>query len=61
MSKKSNTVFSNFNDNKKYTNHSTHNKGPFMNEFAEDIIVEVVENEIKVKPKKKKIKKNDKF
>ena len=32
--------------------------GPFMNEFGEDIITEVVQNEIKVKPKNKKVQKN---
>ena len=59
--KKSKTVFSNFCDGKRLsTKHSSHIQGPFMNEFGEDIISEVVENEIKVKPKKKRLTKNDK-
>lgn len=59
--KKSKTAFSNFDNNKRLqTKHSCHMPGPFMTEFGEDIISEVVENEIKVKPKKKKITKKDK-
>lgn len=57
--KKSKTVFSNFEESKRITKrNSAHMPGPFMTEFGEDIISEVVENEIKVKPKKKKITKN---
>lgn len=58
--KNSKTVFSNFeNDKKNYTCHYKKNQGPFMNEFGEDIISEVVQNEIRVKPKHKKIKQNE--
>lgn len=57
---KNKTVFSNFeNDRKNYIKKNKH-YGPFMNEFGEDIISEVVQNEIKVKPKQETIKKNKK-
>jgi hypothetical protein len=56
MDKKNKTVFSNFeNDKKNKTIHTNKCHGPFMNEFGDDIISEVVENEIRVKPKNKKI------
>lgn len=38
MNKKRNTVFSNFEkDKKSITSHITHLKGPFMNEFGKEI------------------------
>ncbi len=56
---KNKTVFSNFeNERKSYVKRGNKLNGPFMNEFGEDIITEVVQNEIKVKPKNKKIQKN---
>lgn len=56
MNKNNRTVFSNFEKEKKNkTCHTNKYQGPFMNEFGEDIISEVVQNEIKVKPKNKKI------
>ena len=56
MNKKNKTVFSNFEDEtKNKTIHTNKYQGPFMNEFGNDIISEVVENEIRVKPKNKKI------
>lgn len=55
---KNKTVFSNFKDERKsYVKKGNKINGPFMNEFGDDIITEVVQNEIKVKPKKKTIKK----
>lgn len=55
---KNKTVFSNFKDERKsYVKKGNKINGPFMNEFGDDIITEVVQNEIKVKPKKKSIKK----
>lgn len=56
-----NKVFSNFENNKKkYDHKKTKIQGPFMNEFGEDIISEVVQNEIRVKPKNKSLKKDNK-
>lgn len=56
-----NKVFSNFENNKKkYDHKKTKIQGPFMNEFGEDIISEVVQNEIRVKPKNKSLKKENK-
>ncbi len=56
-----NKVFSNFENNKKKYDHKrTKVQGPFMNEFGEDIISEVVQNEIRVKPKNKSLKKDNK-
>ena len=58
MNKK--TVFSNFETPKKKFDHNKTNiHGHFMNEFGEDIIAEVVQNEIHVKPKHKKITKDE--
>ena len=55
-----NKVFSNFEENKrKYDHKRTKVQGPFMNEFGEDIISEVVQNEIHVKSKNKKMKKDN--
>lgn len=55
---KNKTVFSNFKDERKsYVKKGNKINGTFMNEFGDDIITEVVQNEIKVKPKKKSIKK----
>lgn len=48
------------NDKKAYTNHSKKHNGPFTTEFGEDIISEVVQNEIRVKPKHKSLKKENK-
>lgn len=57
---KNKTVFSNFEkDKKNYLRTDKKLHGPFMNEFGEDIISEVVQNEIKVKPKHKKIDNNN--
>ena len=54
-------VFSNYENNKKkYDHKKTKIQGPFMNEFGEDIISEVVLNEIRVKPKNKSLKKENK-
>ena len=53
---KNKTVFSNFETEKKnYVNTEKKHYGPFMNEFGEDVISEVVQNEIRVKSKNKKI------
>ena len=53
---KNKTVFSNFEpDKKNYVKIEKKHYGPFMNEFGEDIISEVVQNEIRVKPKTKKV------
>lgn len=52
---KEKSVFNNFNENRKVYLKEKRKCGPFMNEFGEDIISEVVQNEIHVKPKKKKI------
>ena len=53
---KNKTVFSNFeSDKRNYVKTEKKHYGPFMNEFGEDIISEVVQNEIRVKPKTKKI------
>jgi len=55
-------VFSNFENNKKkYDHKKTKIQGPFMNEFGEDIISEVVQNEIHVKSKNKSLKKDNKI
>jgi hypothetical protein len=59
MNKK--TVFSNFETPKKKFDHNKTNiHGHFMNEFGEDIISEVVQNEIHVKAKNKKVQNEDK-
>ena len=56
-----NKVFSNFENNKKKYDHKrTKVQGTFMNEFGEYIISEVVQNEIRVKPKNKSLKKDNK-
>ena len=56
-----NKAFSNFNEEKrKYDYKKHHNSGPFMNEFGEDIISEVVQNEIHVKSKNNKLQKDNK-
>ena len=53
---KNKTVFSNFEAEKKnYVKNGKKHYGPFMNEFGEDIISEVVQNEIRVKAKHKKL------
>lgn len=58
---KNKTVFSNFKDERKsYLKKGNKVNGPFMNEFGEDIITEVVQNEIKVKSKNNKINKDKK-
>ena len=58
MNKK--TVFSNFETPKKKFDHNKNNMhGHFMNEFGEDIISEVVQNEIHVKSKNKKLQKDN--
>lgn len=58
---KNKTVFSNFKDDRKsYLKNGNKVNGPFMNEFGEDIITEVVQNEIKVKSKNNKINKDKK-
>ncbi len=55
------SVFNNFSKHtKSYVKQGTRVNGPFMNEFGEDIISEVVQNEIKVKPKKNKNNYNSK-
>ena len=55
-------VFSNYENNKKkYDHKKTKIQGPFMNEFGEDIISEVVQNEIHVKSKNKSLKKDNKI
>lgn len=56
---KNKTVFSNFEEERKNYIKKNKNYGPFMNEFGEDIISEVVQNEIRVKPKKEKYKKEN--
>ena len=53
---KNKTIFSNFEPDKtNYVKTGKKHYGPFMDEFGEDIISEVVQNEISVKNKNKKI------
>lgn len=52
-------IFSNFETSKRYDKIKRQPRGPFMEEYGEDIISEVVQNEIRVKEKKKKINKED--
>ena len=58
---KNKTIFSNFETEKKnYVKTGKKHYGPFMDEFGEDIISEVVQNEIRVKPKKKEFNNEEK-
>ena len=53
---KNKTAFSNFESEKKnYVKTGNKKLGPFMEEYGEDVISEVVQNEIRVKPKTKKV------